>query len=83
MRANVAFRCARRRCGCLSTGEPGAPAAYGDQSPAGTTKDVPCQGKRAAHSHPASYPREALQQQLQGKGMLYVVVGPDGVPVTS
>jgi len=38
-------------------------------------------GEESGTFPPSPYPHEALQQQLQGKGMLYVVVGPDGVPV--
>jgi len=49
--------------------------------PAQPKKFVPGQGEGGSFPWPTSYPREALEQRLQGTVTLYVEVDPQGLPV--
>jgi protein TonB len=56
------------------------PPAVTRAPPAQPKTFVPGQGEGGTFPWPTSYPREALEQRLQGTVMLYVVVDTNGVP---
>ena len=62
----------------MSRAAPPPPITQGPPQP---KRFVPGQGEGGSFPWPTSYPREALEQRLQGTVMLYVVVDPKGVPV--
>jgi len=56
------------------------PPTVTKEPPKGPTTFVPGKGEGGTFPWPTSYPREAMEQRLQGTVMLYVVVDANGIP---
>jgi len=57
------------------------PALVRAPPPPQPTKFIPRQGEEGSYPWPKEYPRQALAARQEGTVMLFVTVGPDGVPV--